>query len=515
MQFPLPVRLPMPAALRSDFQKRYIPPHVKHDEYVQLLYAKYEAKKNTPEVRRQERESVAQRYAPRVAEEDEPTMSRKVPLTSRMSVLTKNNPANVPPPNQEAGQVYSAVRILARQMLREHGRDSPLRRPLTAEHGDGVFKRPSLETAATSAAQLRTSTCAAGHSSRTLPATRLRMELAKSETSAKGAAKGTAISNVEESRHSWWARCLPLEIAQFFFAVRDVCHSMPAQAAAVPVQDRHSALRAQVQFNELPVHSVSHTVASRGSSVAAPMAMQALQLLHGRHATDQGGCVLGTAEVISVISASRAVDVITAVGVVDETTATSAGSNHIRSITAATRSADVHAEALASSPLPPVPSKETFQPLQVPPDVSSKADSVEYPPAGAVPPIGASVASLPASVSAKAPPPLGTSEAAAGTFEAAATHLRNRAPLHERGRLPAPPPSRVPAFVGDYGHLPATSTTNLRASPAPGSSSEREKKRFGAIEDVPTTVRQESATNSFVLQYREDRRNGPALAGWK
>ena len=84
-----------------------------------------------------------------------------------------------------------------------------------------------------------------------------------------------------------------------------------------------------------------------------------------------------------------------------------------------------------------------------------------------------------------------------------------------RKPLPAPPPSRVPAFVGDYGHLPATSTTNLRASPAPGSSSEREKKRLGAIEDVPTTVRQESATNSFVLQYREDRRNGPALAGWK
>jgi hypothetical protein len=162
-----------------------------------------------------------------------------------------------------------------------------------------------------------------------------------------------------------------------------------------------------------------------------------------------------------------------------------------------------------------MPSKETFQPFQVPPDVPSKADSVEHPPAGAAPPLVASLAGLSASVSAKAPPLLGTSEAAAGTSEAAATHLRNRAPLHERGRLPAPPPSRLPAFVGDYGHPSATSTPKLRTSPAPGSSSEREKKRFGAIEDVPTTVRQESAPDSFVLQYREDRRNGPALAGWK
>jgi len=496
---------PMPAALRTDFQKtRYIPPHVKHDEYVQLLHAKYEAKKNTPEVRRQERDSVAQRYAPRVAEEDEPTLSRKVPLTLRMSVPTENNPANVPLPNREAGKLHSAMRILARQMLREHGRDSPLRRPLT--DCDGVFKRPSFGTASTSAAQLRSGTCAAGHSSHTLPAACLCMELANSETSAKGAASS--------HRNSWWARCLPVEVAQCLFSagrmhlnsgqyanVRDVCQS---------VQDRHAALRAQVQSNELPAHSVSHTVASRGSTVAAPLAVQALQLLHGHHATGHGGCVLGTAE---VIAASRAADVITAVGDVDKTTATGAGSSRMGNINAATRSSDVHAEALASSPLPLMPSRD--QPFQVPPDVPSKADSVEHPPAGAAPPLVASLAGLSASVSTKAPPPLGTSEAAAGTSEAAATHLRNRAPLHERGRLPAPPPSRLPAFVGDYGHPPATSTPKLRTSPAPGSSSEREKKRLGASEDVPTTVRQESAPDSFVLQYREDRRNGPALAGWK
>ena len=392
---------PMPAALRTDFQKtRYIPPHVKHDEYVQLLHAKHEAKKNTPEVRRQERDSVAQRYAPRVAEEDEPTLSRKVPLTSRMSVPTEINPANVPLPNREAGKLHSAVRILARQMLREHGRDSPFRRPRT--DCDGVFIRPSFGTASTSAAQLRTGTCAAGHSSHTLPAARLRMELVNSETSAQGAASS--------HRNSWWARCLPVEVTQCLFSagrmhlnsgqyanVRNVCQSVPAQAAAVPVQDRHSALRAQVQSNELPAHSVLHTVASRGSTVAAPLAVQALQLLHGHHATGHGGCVLGTAE---VIAASRAADVITAVGDVDETTATGAGSSRMGNINAATRSADVHAEALASSPLPLMPSRD--QPFQVPPDVPSKADSVEHPPAGAAPPLVASLAGLSASVSATA-----------------------------------------------------------------------------------------------------------------
>jgi len=137
-----------------------------------------------------------------------------------------------------------------------------------------------------------------------------------------------------------------------------------------------------------------------------------------------------------------------------------------------------------------------------------------------------------------------------------ANYVRARAPLHERGRMPAPPPTRAPTFAGDYGQAPsiakkaksktaaspfhtpanqpakASSVPNSRAaspgrpgsraaSPTPsrglsGASSAREKKRTGAAEELPTTARHEDEPGAFVIQYREDRRNGPQIcAGWK
>ena len=103
-----------------------------------------------------------------------------------------------------------------------------------------------------------------------------------------------------------------------------------------------------------------------------------------------------------------------------------------------------------------------------------------------------------------------------------ASSIRARAPLHERGRRPAPPAQRQPAFVGDYGQpmRAAAETTKVRLSGhghtairRAAAASTGEAKRVGAMEDVPSSARQVGSAE-FVVQYREDRRN-PALVGWK
>ena len=81
---PKPAALPMPAHMQPDFaKKRYVPPHVKHDEYVRMLYAKRDAAMNTPEERRRRQMEHIERDRPAECAPQTPAPS-KLPPTARI-----------------------------------------------------------------------------------------------------------------------------------------------------------------------------------------------------------------------------------------------------------------------------------------------------------------------------------------------------------------------------------------------------------------------------------------------
>ena len=60
---PHAVALPMPAHMKADFQKKkYVPPHIHHEAYVQSLYAAAEKAKDTPQSRKVRRDEEEQRF---------------------------------------------------------------------------------------------------------------------------------------------------------------------------------------------------------------------------------------------------------------------------------------------------------------------------------------------------------------------------------------------------------------------------------------------------------------------
>ena len=82
-RLPAAAPLPMPTHMHPDFQKkRVVPPHVKHDQYVAMLHAKATAAKNTAEAQRQLQAEQAERYFP-VAGDMEPPAQAKLPPTAR------------------------------------------------------------------------------------------------------------------------------------------------------------------------------------------------------------------------------------------------------------------------------------------------------------------------------------------------------------------------------------------------------------------------------------------------
>ena len=81
---PAPAKLPKPAHLRADWQAtRYVPPHVKHDEYVASLYAKQAALANTAEAAMRKQQEAAEREQPALPAEDAPFLKGKLRPTAR------------------------------------------------------------------------------------------------------------------------------------------------------------------------------------------------------------------------------------------------------------------------------------------------------------------------------------------------------------------------------------------------------------------------------------------------
>ena len=80
---------PMPAHMKADFMKtRYIPPHVKHDEYIAFLHAKAHAKQNSAEARELTLLEEAERMEPHGSAADAPVQS-KLPPTAREVAAAK------------------------------------------------------------------------------------------------------------------------------------------------------------------------------------------------------------------------------------------------------------------------------------------------------------------------------------------------------------------------------------------------------------------------------------------
>ena len=105
-KLPAPSKLPapgkMPAHLQPDWQqKRYVPPHIQHDQYVASLYAKHD-KSKTPEAKIEKQRSTAERYFPATAESDEAIARGKLPPTAREAVEAAAAAAH-----KEAAQVLS------------------------------------------------------------------------------------------------------------------------------------------------------------------------------------------------------------------------------------------------------------------------------------------------------------------------------------------------------------------------------------------------------------------------
>ena len=72
----------MPAHMAADFQaKRYIPPHIKHDQYVASLYAKHDTT-NTTAARAQRHQEHVERYFPVVSDEDMPLGGKDLAATN-------------------------------------------------------------------------------------------------------------------------------------------------------------------------------------------------------------------------------------------------------------------------------------------------------------------------------------------------------------------------------------------------------------------------------------------------